>query len=120
MNVDLIIAMAMVSGLSLRLDGEELVVRPRSALTVELKELLLTNKSEIVSALRDTEVPVGTFLDNGRRWVPPRERAGWCPCDAGRIWDEHSGLCRICHIAVYGQKIRMPRGMIDAAREDRS
>ena len=120
MSVDLVIAMAMVSGLNLRVDGADLVVVPRSKLTPDLEHLLLDHKVEIITALQSGAAPAGTFLKDGRVWVPPPERKGWCPCDESRVWDLQSGLCGPCYSAVCGTRLCVGAGGISSVRAHES
>ena len=105
-------------GLRLRLDGPDLVITPREALTPDLRDLLVEHKRAIINHLLAAPPVDGRLLDNCLRWIPPPERPGWCPCNEDRVWDQTAGLCRSCFAAVYGTKIQMPRWMIDAAGEE--
>ena len=92
-------------GIEIDLDGSDLVIRPRSEVPTDLLNELRAEKAAVVAALRGEPPVEGILLDGGRRWTPPPERPGYCPCDEMRVWDLQSGLCRTCNVAVFGPKI---------------
>lgn len=102
-----IVHTARALGLKLRVDGDRLFASPSRCLTEDLHQALEADRAGVVAFLRTEPPSDGRLLDGGRRWIPPPERPGWCPCDEAVAWDEVSGLCRTCHAAVFGEKIRI-------------
>ena len=87
-------------GISLRLDGEDLVLSPARAVPDELRTALAEKKREVVVLLHRVPPVDGRLLEGGRVWIPPPPRAGWCPCDQDRAFDPETGLCRTCAAVV--------------------
>lgn len=94
-------------GVAVRVDGADLVLSPASAVPTELRPLLVAGKVEIIHELSVELPPDGRLLNGGRRWIPPPDRPGWCPCDQARVWDARSGLCRTCYFTVFGKQVRV-------------
>ncbi len=93
-------------GVEIELDGGDILLSPTSAVTPELRQQVVEFKFDIITAVQHEPPLGGHLLDQGRQWIPPPLRPGWCPCDEGRVSNAATGLCRICFTAVFGPRFR--------------
>ncbi len=84
----------LAAGLSLRIDGERLIVNPAAKLTDEMRAMIASQKGDLMALLASSFCPVGHKLDpKDICWKCCYRRCSGCGRDTGSCFIE---LCNPC------------------------